>query len=221
MKYRHRWLSGDRIDLPVGKVVCVGRNYAAHAQELNNPLPDDPVLFIKPTTSIVHLELPFSIPDNRGSVHFETELALLIDAPLQNASESESTSALKAIGLGLDLTLRDLQTSQKDKGLPWEIAKAFDGSCPLSSFVAREHLPDLDNIDFNLRINSETRQSGTTAHMLTSIPGLLSYISRHFTLEAGDIVLSGTPSGVGEIKAGDQLELAIGELCTFNTSCKV
>ena len=220
MKYRHRWLSGDRIGLPTGKVVCVGRNYAEHARELNNPLPDDPVLFIKPTTSIVHLDLPFQVPNDRGVVHFETEVALLIDAPLSNASEQEAISAIKAIGLALDLTLRDLQTMQKNKGLPWEVAKAFDGSCPVSSFMASEHLPDLEDIQFSVKVNGELRQSDTTANMLTSIPGLLSYISRHFTLEPGDIVLTGTPSGIGEIKAGDRLELTIGKVCCIRTFCK-
>ena len=220
MKYRHRWLSGDRIDLPTGKIVCVGRNYAEHAEELNNPLPDDPVLFIKPTSSVVHLELPFKIPQNRGDVHFETEIALLIDKPLCNASEHEATAAIKALGLALDLTLRDLQAKMKSRGLPWEVAKAFDGSCPISSFVAKEHLPDLENIAFSLKVNGEVRQQDTSANMLTSIPGLLSYISRHFTLEPGDIVLSGTPKGVASLYAGDRLELAIKDVFSVETSCR-
>ncbi|AMO54492.1 5-carboxymethyl-2-hydroxymuconate delta-isomerase [Endozoicomonas montiporae] len=220
MKYRHRWLSGDRINLPTGKIVCVGRNYAEHVEELNNPLPDDPVLFIKPVSSAVHLELPFKIPQDRGDVHFETEIALLIDKPLCNASEHEATSAIKALGLALDLTLRDLQSKMKSKGLPWEIAKAFDGSCPISSFVAKEHLPNLDSIEFSLKVNGEVRQQDTSAHMLTSIPGLLSFISRHFTLEPGDIVLSGTPKGVAPLYAGDQLELTIKNVFSIETTCK-
>ncbi|WP_062267804.1 fumarylacetoacetate hydrolase family protein [Endozoicomonas arenosclerae] len=219
MKYRHHWLSGDRIDLPTGKVVCVGRNYAKHIQELNNPLPDDPVLFIKPATSLVPLEAPFPIPTDRGEVHHETEIAILIDTRLQNASEGESIDAIKALGLALDLTLRDVQSRLKAKGLPWEIAKAFDGSCPVSGFIAKEHLPNLDDIHFSLKINGETRQEDTSAHMLTSITGLISYISRHFTLEPGDIVLTGTPAGVGPLKPGDQLELAISERFTVTTSC--
>ena len=220
MKYRHRWLSGERIELPTGKVVCVGRNYAQHAKELNNPLPDDPVLFIKPTTSVVDLELPFSIPKDRGSVHFETELALLIDKPLKNANEQEAVSGIKAIGLALDLTLRDQQSILKSKGLPWEIAKAFDGSCPVSPFIAKEHLSNLEDIYFSLKINGELRQSDTTANMLTSIAGLISYISQHFTLQPGDIVLSGTPAGVGELCGGDQLELSIPDRFHIKTCCK-
>ena len=220
MKYRHRWLSGDRIDLPVGKIVCVGRNYAEHVEELNNPLPDDPVLFIKPTSSTVSLELPFTIPQDRGDVHHETELALLIDKPLRNASEKEAMDAIKGFGLALDLTLRELQSTLKSKGLPWEIAKAFDGSCPISSFVAKEHVTDLDAIEFSLTVNGDIRQQDTTAHMLTSIPGLLSYISRHFTLEPGDIVLTGTPKGVAPLHPGDVLELGIKDVFTLQTQCQ-
>ncbi|KEQ18388.1 fumarylacetoacetate hydrolase family protein [Endozoicomonas numazuensis] len=219
MKYRHHWLSGDRIDLPTGKVVCVGRNYAEHIRELNNPLPDDPVLFIKPSTSLASLETPFAIPANRGEVHYETEIAILIDSRLQNASESESICAIKAMGLALDLTLRDVQSRLKAKGLPWEVAKAFDGSCPVSGFIAKEHLPDFDDIQFSLKVNGKTRQEDTSAHMLTSIPGLINYISRHFTLEPGDIVLTGTPAGVGPVKQGDQLELSISDRFTLTTSC--
>ncbi|MGI9282774.1 MAG: fumarylacetoacetate hydrolase family protein [Endozoicomonas sp.] len=219
MKYRHHWLSGDRIDLPAGKVVCVGRNYAEHIRELNNPLPDDPVLFIKPSTSLASLDIPFAIPVDRGEVHHETEIAILIDTRLHNASENESISAIKAMGLALDLTLRDVQSRLKAKGLPWEIAKAFDGSCPVSGFIAKEHLSNLDDIHFSLKINGETRQKDTSAHMLTSIPGLISYISRHFTLEPGDIILTGTPAGVGPLKQGDQLELSISDRFTLTTSC--
>ncbi|MGO0305109.1 fumarylacetoacetate hydrolase family protein [Endozoicomonas acroporae] len=219
MKYRHRWISGDRIDLPVGKVVCVGRNYAAHVQELNNPLPDDPVLFIKPRTAMVNLEQPVKLPRNRGAVHHETEVSLLIREPLTDASEHEANQAIMAIGLGLDLTLRDLQERQKSKGLPWEVAKAFDNSCPLSGFVAVEHIKDPANLGFSLSVNGEPRQKGTTAHMLTSIPGLLSYISRHFTLLPGDIVLTGTPEGVGPLQSGDDVELSMNGIFSTRTRC--
>ena len=220
MKYRHHWLSGDRIDLPTGKVVCVGRNYAEHIQELNNPLPDDPVLFIKPTTSLVTLDVPFVIPQKRGSVHHEVEIALLLEKPLKDASEGESLDAIKAFGLALDLTLRDVQSVQKSKALPWEVAKAFDGSCPVSGMVAKEHFPDLEDIHFSLTVNGERRQEGISSHMLTSIPGLLSYISRHFTLLPGDIVLTGTPAGVGPLVKGDKLELELQRRFKIETACR-
>lgn len=219
MKYRHHWISGDRIDLPAGKVVCVGRNYAAHVRELNNPLPDDPVLFIKPSTALTSLEHPVSLPRNRGAVHHETEVALLIKSALVNASEQEAMDAIMAVGLGLDLTLRDLQDQQKAKGLPWEVAKSFDNSSPLTGFVAKEHFDSLGELAFSLDVNKQPRQSGTTAHMLTSIPGLLSYISRHFTLLPGDVVLTGTPEGVGPLEPGDELSFSLKDSFSVKSHC--
>lgn len=219
MKYKHRWISGDPIKLPVGKVVCVGRNYSAHIAELNNAVPDEPVLFLKPSTSLTPMRQPLSLPSGRGEVHYETEIALLIKNNLSNASENECEEAIFAIGLGLDLTLRELQSRQKSKGLPWEIAKAFDNSCPVSGFVAKEHAPPLNGIGFYLSINGERKQQGDSARMMTSIPKLLSYISQHFTLLPGDIVLTGTPEGVGPLESGDQLELGMNGLFSIHTHC--
>ena len=219
MKYRHRWISGDRIDLPTGKVVCVGRNYAAHITELNNPVPEEPVLFIKPSTAITRLDKPFPLPLNRGDVHFETEIALLVKEPLSCASVEEADRAVLAVGIGLDLTLRDLQSRQKQKGLPWEVAKAFDHSCPLSGFVARHHCSKLDAIEFSLRVNGELKQHGNTSLMLTPMTKLLSYISQHFTLLPGDVVLTGTPAGVGALQPNDQLDVELGALFSTTTHC--
>ncbi len=219
MKYNHHWISGDRIKLPEGKVVCVGRNYAEHIYELNNPLPDDPVLFIKPSTSLCNIESHIRLPRDRGEVHHELEVALLLESKLTEASEIEALKSIKALGLGLDLTLRDLQSRQKSKGLPWEIAKAFDNSCPLSGFVAKEHFGDLADIEFSLAINGKVQQKASTASMLTSIPGLLSYISRHFTLLPGDIILTGTPAGVGPLTAGDLLTITLQDKFTVRTQC--
>ena len=219
MKYKHQWISGDFIDLPVGKVVCVGRNYAAHIAELNNPVPESPILFIKPTTALAPINLPLKLPVNRGEVHYETEIALLIRSPLTNASEAQCNEAIFAIGLGLDLTLRNLQNQQKATGLPWEVAKAFDNSCPMSGFVAKEHVDRLDNLEFSLSVNGELKQEGHTLNMLISIPGLLSYMSQHFTLLPGDIILTGTPEGVGALKSRDKLELRLNDLFTISTHC--
>ena len=219
MKYRHRWISGDRIKLPVGKAVCVGRNYAEHVHELDNPLPDDPVLFIKPSTSLCSVDGMIGLPKDKGEIHHELEIALLIQSSLSNASEKEALSSIKALGLGLDLTLRNLQSTLKAKGLPWEIAKGFDNSCPLSGFVAKEHFDNLSDIDISLKVNGDTRQKASSASMLTSIPGLLSFISRHFTLLPGDIVLTGTPAGVGPLKEGDQLTLSMDNIFSVETQC--
>ena len=217
MNYMHRWISGDRIDLPTGKVVCVGRNYAAHIAELDNPVPDEPVLFIKPVTAITLLDKSFPLPRNRGNVHFETEVALLIKKPLSNASPEEANDAVFAVGVGLDLTLRDLQNRQKQKGLPWEIAKAFDNSCPLSGFIARSHCQKLDAIEFSLKINDELKQHGKTSLMLTPMAQLVSYISQHFTLLPGDVVLTGTPAGVGSLQPGDELKIEFNSLFSIRT----
>lgn len=219
MKYRHRWVSGDRVDLPAGKVVCVGRNYAAHIAELNNPVPEEPVLFIKPSSAITRLDKPFPLPRNRGDVHFETEIALLIKEPLSSASIEDADKAVLAVGIGLDLTLRDLQSRQKQKGLPWEVAKAFDHSCPLSGFVGRSRCPELDAIEFSLRVNGDLKQHGKTSLMLTPMTKLLSYISQHFTLLPGDVVLTGTPAGVGALQPNDQLEVELGSLFSTTTHC--
>ena len=219
MKYRHQWISGDRIDLPVGKVVCIGRNYTAHIAELNNPVPDKPVLFIKPASAVTSLDKPFPLPKKRGAVHFETEIALLIKEPLSNVSPEEADEAILAVGIGLDLTLRDLQSQQKEKGLPWEVAKAFDNSCPLSGFVTRSRCQELDAIEFSLMVNGELKQHGNTSMMLTPMAELLSYISKHFTLLPGDVVLTGTPAGVGPLEPEDRLDINLDSIFSITTHC--
>ena len=150
--YQHHWKDGTPVNLPLGKIVCIGRNYAEHARELNNPVPDEPLLFIKPATSAVHITRPLDFPRNQGAVHFETELAVLIGRPLTNASASDAEAAILGYGLALDLTLRDVQSRLKEKGQPWERAKAFDGACPLSPFVCIDRLRR-DLLTFTLDIN--------------------------------------------------------------------
>jgi len=209
MRYAHHWLGNVACDYPLGKAVCVGRNYAAHAKELNNPIPETPILFLKPATSFVPLSPSFSIPGNRGECHHELEVSLLIGERLTQASESDAMAAIAGVGLGLDLTLRDWQQKLKAEGKPWELAKAFDGSLPLSPFIRRAQLRDLSTLVFSLDVNGQLRQQGNTADMLTPIPTLLSYISRHFTLMPGDIVMTGTPAGVANMQNGDRLTLSI------------
>ncbi len=219
MNYRHYWLTGKPVNLPVGKAVCVGRNYAAHIRELNNPSPDEPVLFIKPVTAISDLAQPIALPRGRGAVHHEIEVCLLIGKRLTGADADQTSQAVMAVGLGLDLTLRDVQSRQKERGLPWEVAKAFDGSCPLSGFVPIEQIDHLDDLAFSLSVNNQVQQQGNTRQMLTRIPELLSFISQHFSLLPGDIVMTGTPAGVGPLISGDKLELAMDELISVRTQC--
>lgn len=194
--------------LPVGKVVCVGRNYAEHAKELNNPIPTEPILFLKPATALVPMASDWMIPIDRGSCHIETEMALLIGKPLTRALESDCLAAIAGVGIGYDLTLRERQSALKEKGHPWEVAKAFDGSCPLSDFMAVDGL-DWSTMKLQLVRNGELQQDGCSGDMITPVAQLLAFISQHFTLLPGDVVLTGTPAGVGPIAVGDHLRASL------------
>lgn len=199
----------------LGKIVCVGRNYAAHAKELNNPIPSEPILFIKPASSAVDLSPGFSIPEDQGSVHHELEIAILIGQPLMNANNEQVAESIAGIGLGLDLTLRDVQAKLKEKGHPWERAKSFDGACPLTGFVS---LPQFSNddwqsisLDFGLKLekNGQLQQQGSSADMLFAILPLIAHMSEHFSLQPGDVILTGTPAGVGPLEQGDNLSCTL------------
>lgn len=215
--YKHTFNNAP-CELPVGKVVCVGRNYAEHAKELNNPVPDAPILFLKPSTAIQSLDQPITWPNEFGSCHHELEVAILIGKRASKIQAADAGRYIAGVGLGLDLTLRELQNQLKAKGHPWELAKAFDGSCPLGPFVDPAQFTDLANVALELNINGETRQKGNSSDMLTPIAALLAYISRYFTLEPGDVVMTGTPAGVGALKSGDRLALLLDGRFEFETS---
>ena len=211
MTYQHRHADGSPCALPAGKVVCVGRNYAEHAAELNNPVPAEPILFLKPRTALVAMDAPVRVPRGQGACHFETEMAVLVGAPLNNADEAQVRAAIAGIGLGLDLTLREVQDGLKAKGLPWEKAKAFDGACPVSAFLAPAAVADLGNVRIRLAVNGAVRQDGNTGDMLTPVLPLIAYMSTFFTLEPGDVVMTGTPKGVGPLVPGDRIRAELGE----------
>ena len=215
MSYQHRWIDGSVIDLPVGKVVCVGRNYAEHARELGNEVPDAPILFIKPASSLVPMSPSFAIPTDQGEVHHEIEMALLVSERLQNVDALTAQWSMAGFGLGLDLTLRDLQADLKKKGHPWERAKAFDGACPVSGFIDARGVSWKQPIEISLEVNGELRQRGNTTQMLFPVFQLVAQMSKVFTLEPGDIILTGTPSGVAALQPGDQL------VATFGNTLKV
>ncbi len=212
MMYQHTFLDGSPCALPVGKVVCVGRNYAAHARELGNAVPETPILFLKPSTALVPLSPSFAVPQGRGECHHETEITALIGKTLTNAGEAECRAAIAGVTLGLDLTLRDVQNVLKKNGHPWEVAKAFDGAAPLAPFMAPQAFGDLADQRFSLTVNGELRQQGNTADMITPVLALLQYISTIFTLQPGDVVMTGTPEGVAALHSGDVLVLELGEL---------
>mgnify|MGYP000694589727 CR=1 FL=1 len=196
MLQHFHWHSGDIIPHRPGKVVCVGRNYVAHAAELGNEVPEEPLLFIKPATALTALEPGFIIPVDRGEVHHETELALLVGQPLTRANTEQAAAAILGIGIALDLTLRDVQAKLKEKGLPWELAKSFDGAYVLAPFVAADAVEDVTDIGIRLSVDGQLRQDGNSRDMLNPIIPLIQHIAAHFSLQAGDVVSTGTPAGV-------------------------
>lgn len=216
MSYQHQYIDGTRIHFPLGKVVCVGRNYAEHAKELNNPLPTEPMLFIKPGSCVVPLEGGFSIPEDRGSVHYEVEIAVLIGKPLsRKPSEEEVRDAISGFAPALDLTLRDVQNKLKGQGHPWEPAKSFDGACVLAPFVPGDAVEDLAGIGIRLTINGEVRQDGISGDMIFAIVPVIQEMAGNFSLQPGDVILTGTPAGVGPLHKGDELVLDLVDHSSF------
>lgn len=200
-----------------GKIIGVGRNYSEHIKEMASARTREPVLFLKPSTAVCRLDKPLIIPPNEGSVHHEVELAVAIGRQGAHIDEQEAASFVAGYAIGLDLTLRDKQAIAKEKGLPWAVAKGFDLSCPLSEFVLPENVPDPGNLKIGLWINGIQRQQGNTNQMIFSVPFLIHYISHYFTLQAGDVIMTGTPSGVGPLHPGDKLELEIEHIAHIHT----
>ena len=218
MSYQHKYVDGTNIHFPVGKVVCIGRNYAEHAKELDNPVPTEPLLFIKPGSCVVPLEGGFAIPTERGSVHYEAEIAVLIGKPLSaKPSREEVLDAISGFAPALDLTLRDKQAELKAKGLPWEIAKSFDGAAVIAPFVVSSTFADMADIGIRLSINGEVRQDGNSALMLNPIVPMIQYMAGCFSLQAGDVILTGTPAGVGPLNVGDEVVLELAGVNRFES----
>jgi 2-keto-4-pentenoate hydratase/2-oxohepta-3-ene-1,7-dioic acid hydratase in catechol pathway len=218
MSYQHQYVDGTHIHFPMGKVVCIGRNYAEHARELNNPVPTEPLLFIKPGSCVVPLDDGFSIAEDRGVVHYEAEIAVLIGKPLSRRPDAEEVrDAISGVAPGLDLTLREVQAQLKEKGYPWEIAKSFDGACVLAPFVPGDAIEALEDIGIRLSINGEVRQDGNSRDMLNPILPLIQHICGHFSLQPGDVILTGTPVGVGPLHKGDELVLELVGHSRFNS----
>jgi 2-keto-4-pentenoate hydratase/2-oxohepta-3-ene-1,7-dioic acid hydratase in catechol pathway len=196
---------GGSQQIPVGKVVCVGLNYSDHVAEMNSQQAPEPVIFLKPASALVPLAGPVAIPVAFGACHHEVEMSILIGEQLTDCTEQQAAEAIIGVGVALDLTLRDLQSQFKQKGHPWDKAKGFDGACPASAFVDRSQVDDLQNLELRLTVNGEVKQASNTSYMITPILPLIAYISRYFTLMPGDIVLTGTPAGVGPLSPGDTL----------------
>lgn len=188
------------------KIVCIGMNYMDHIREMNNPVPEVPVFFFKPDSSIIKNNKPFFYPDFTKDLQYELEVVLKINRLGRSISEKFAHRYFDEIGLGIDFTARDLQRQCKDKGLPWEIAKAFDGSAPISEFVSKEKFADLKNLKFRLEKNDEVVQRGSTSDLIFNFDKIISYVSKFVTLRTGDLIFTGTPVGVGPVKIGDRLK---------------
>lgn len=198
-----RFTNGDSV--PIGKILCIGRNYVDHIHELGNEVPSAPVIFMKPASSVIYDGGCIVIPPYSRDCHHEAELAVLIGTPGKDIPEDQALAHVAGYGVAIDLTLRDVQAELKKKGLPWEIAKGFDTACPLSAFVPAGAVADPQNLLIHLRVNDQERQNGSTGLMIHPVAQIISHLSTIFTLEQGDLILTGTPAGVGPIVSGDRL----------------
>lgn len=188
------------------KIICIGRNYVKHIEELQNERPDEPVIFLKPDTAVVQKQFPFVIPEFTSDVHHEVEVLVKINKVGKYIDAKFAHKYYDEIGLGIDFTARDLQAKLKEKGLPWEKAKAFDGSAVIGDFVSKTEFASLGNINFELTNNGNVVQKGNTQHMLWKIDEIIAYVSQYFTLRTGDVIFTGTPEGVAKVSPDDILE---------------
>lgn len=202
------------------KLICIGRNYTAHIEELENEKPTDPVVFLKPDTSILLKKQPFFIPDFSDDVHQEVEVLVKINKVGKHIAKKFAHKYYDEVGLGIDFTARDLQAQLKAKGLPWEKAKAFDGAAVIGKWLSKAKFQDINNINFSLRKNDEIVQSANTELMLWKVDELIEYVSKYFTLKIGDIIFTGTPAGVGKVFAEDRLQGYIEEEEIFSIKVK-
>ena len=202
------------------KIICIGRNYVKHIEELQNERPDEPVVFMKPDSAVLLKQHPFVIPEFSEDIHHEVEILVKINKVGKYIDAKFAHTYYDEIGLGIDFTARDLQNQLKEKGLPWEKAKSFDGSAVIGDFLSKKLFNSLENINFELKNNKNTVQKGNTKYMLWKIDELIAHISQYFTLKIGDIIFTGTPEGVAVVKSNDVLEGFIEEKRMFKIQVK-
>jgi len=202
------------------KIIAVGRNYIDHAKELNNPVPEKPVIFLKPDTAVLKDNKDFYYPEFSKDVHYEVELVLRVCNEGKHVSKKFAHKYYDAIGLGIDFTARDLQSELKAKGLPWELAKAFDHSAVVGELIAKEQINDLQNLNFSLQKNGEIVQEGNSKDMIFDFDSLITFVSQYITLRKGDLIYTGTPAGVGPVQIGDKLEGFLEEKSMFTCQIK-
>ncbi len=213
-------LIGTGQEYPIGKILCIGRNYAEHIRELGNETPEAPVIFTKPATSVIGDGDTIVIPAYSKECHHEAELAVLIGTTGKDIPAERALEHVAGYGVAIDLTLRDVQAELKKKGLPWDIAKGFDTACPLSPFVPAAGVADPQDLRILLTVNGETRQDGSTSLMIHPVREIIRYLSGIFTLEPGDIILTGTPAGVSAIVSGDKLVAEIPGVARLQVAVK-
>lgn len=201
------------------KIICIARNYADHAKELNNEIPKNPVFFIKPDTALLQKERDFYIPEFSQNIHYEVEIVLKISKAGKYIQSEFAKNYFEQLSLGIDFTARDLQNQLKEKRHPWEIAKAFDGAAVVGEFHSKNNF-DIENLDFRLEKNGETVQQGNSKQMIHDFSNIIAETSKYFTLKTGDLIMTGTPAGVGQVKEGDVLTGWIGDLKIFEVSIK-
>lgn len=203
------------------KIICIGRNYTEHIAELQNERPDEPVIFLKPDSAVLLKKQPFFIPPFSNDIHYEVELLVRINKIGKHIQKKFAHKYYDEIGLGIDFTARDLQKKLKDKGLPWEKAKGFDGSAVIGEkWMKKSHFKDLNDLEFSLKKNGEAVQQGRTSHMLWKIDEIIEYISQYFTLKIGDVIFTGTPAGVGPVAINDELSGFIEDQQIFSIHVK-
>lgn len=201
------------------KIICIGRNYALHAKELGNDIPEEPVIFLKPDTAILKDNLPFYIPSNLGSIHHELEIIVKINKPGKKIAKNFASKYYSEVSIGIDFTAREKQNWLKSKGLPWELAKSFDNSAIIGKWISKENL-DIKNLNIELIKSGKSVQKGNSNQMLNDIDDIISFVSQYFTLKTGDIIFTGTPEGVGEVQIGDQLKGYLNGQELFNFEVK-
>jgi 2-keto-4-pentenoate hydratase/2-oxohepta-3-ene-1,7-dioic acid hydratase in catechol pathway len=202
------------------KIICIGRNYTEHIEELENEKPSEPVVFLKPDTSILLKKQPFFIPDFSNDVHYEVEVLVKIDRIGKYIDSKFSHKYYNEIGLGIDFTARDLQSKLKEKGLPWEKAKSFDGAAVIGNWVDKTKFESIDSLNFHLNKNEKKVQIGNTQNMLWKVDEIIAYVSKYFTLKIGDVIFTGTPSGVGRVEKNDVLSGFLEEEQLFSIKVK-
>ena len=202
------------------KIICVGRNYAAHAKELNNAVEEEPVIFLKPDTALLNNNQDFYLPDFSNEIHYETEVVVKINKPGKHIDEKFAHRYYDSVSVGIDFTARDLQSILKAKGLPWERAKAFDGSAVIGSFLPLADAGIISNLNFSMELNGQKVQAANTSEMVFSVDNVIAFVSRFITLKTGDLIYTGTPQGVGKVSAGDHLIGYLGTKELFNFKVK-